>query len=95
MKEPQPRSEGGGRGPGCHGCACPSVQPASSHTSTLPSSALAGSEVLWSFGETLEGWKEPQLVFAHPFLEPSTSDHPWGSPKVLQVPLSKDEDLPA
>lgn len=58
----------------------------------LPWLTLRFSGVL---GETLEGWKEPQLVFAHPFLEPSTSDHPWGSPKVLQVPLSKDEDLPA
>lgn len=53
MNEPWPISEGGGRGPGCCRCRHPSVRPASLHTSTLPSSALVDSEVLWSFrGDT-------------------------------------------
>lgn len=47
------------------------------------------------FGETLEGWKELQLIFAPLSPATPTPDHPWGSPNLLQVPLSKDEDPPA
>lgn len=95
------RNNGGLRPPEAHGSGGTSV--AHAFGQQLHTAQHVGSESrsqnreppCRSGGPDLEGWKEPQLVFAHPFLEPSTSDHPWGSPNLLQVPLSKDEDLPA